>query len=643
VRQDWEPEDVVGGWTLVEDDWRLVANKSGPTRLGFALLLKFFEQEGRFPSSPQEAPTAAVAYVARQVGVHPEELRDYDWGGRSIKYHRAQIREALGFREPTRGDEARLSAWLVEEVAPTETTDDALREAALARCRAERIEPPGRLDRVVAAARAAATTALCVRTVSRLPAAVVDRLERLGRGEEDASDDDHRRVLLVELKADPARLSLETLLAEVSKLERVRALGVPEHVFDGVADRVVEAWRARAATEYPSDLADHPAEVRLTLLAALCHRRRADITDGLVELLIALVHRLKTRAENRVEQELVADLRRVRNKQEVLFRLARAALAHPDQTVREALYPVVSEETLRDLVAEADADDAHFRARVRTVLRSSYSNHYRRMLPRLLETLEFRSNTAHCPVLDAIGLLRRYASRPASTRYYGASETVPLEGVVPSEWREAVVDDGGRIERIPYELCVLRSLRDALRRREVWVVGARRWRDPEADLPADFDLNRELHYAALRQPLDPTAFADGLRQRLDGGLGRLAQAMRDRATGGVRFETRGGEPWIAVPRLEPLAEPAGLGLVKGEVCRRWGIVELLDMLAEADHLVGFTSEFRSLAPRQSLAPEVLRRRLLLVLFALGTNTGISRVAGGDSGETEAALRHVRRL
>ena len=44
-------------------------------------------------------------------------------------------------------------------------------------------------------------------------------------------------------------------------------------------------------------------------------------------------------------------------------------------------------------------------------------------------------------------------------------------------------------------------------------------------------------------------------------------------------------------------------------------------------MVGFTSEFRSLAPRQSLTPEVLRRRLLLVLFALGTNTGIARVAG----------------
>ena len=42
MRQDWEPEDLLAAWTLVEDDWRLVANKTGATRLGFAVLLKFF-------------------------------------------------------------------------------------------------------------------------------------------------------------------------------------------------------------------------------------------------------------------------------------------------------------------------------------------------------------------------------------------------------------------------------------------------------------------------------------------------------------------------------------------------------------------------------------------------------------------------
>jgi TnpA family transposase len=46
-----------------------------------------------------------------------------------------------------------------------------------------------------------------------------------------------------------------------------------------------------------------------------------------------------------------------------------------------------------------------------------------------------------------------------------------------------------------------------------------------------------------------------------------------------------------------------------------------------------------------IARPTLRRRLLLVLFALGTNIGIKQLAGDshDHGETEAALRHVRRL
>ena len=42
---------------LVGQDWELVANKSGATRLGFALLLKFFELEARFPRGPEEVPS----------------------------------------------------------------------------------------------------------------------------------------------------------------------------------------------------------------------------------------------------------------------------------------------------------------------------------------------------------------------------------------------------------------------------------------------------------------------------------------------------------------------------------------------------------------------------------------------------------
>jgi hypothetical protein len=84
-----------------------------------------------------------------------------------------------------------------------------------------------------------------------------------------------------------------------------------------------------------------PQPVRLTLLAVLCWARRAEITDSLVDLLIEVVHKVRTRAENKVETELVQDLKRVRGKQGLPFALAAAAVEHPDETVRDALFPVV--------------------------------------------------------------------------------------------------------------------------------------------------------------------------------------------------------------------------------------------------------------------------------------------------------------
>ena len=74
MRREWEPEDLIACWTLVDGDRALVGNKRGPTRLGFALMLKFFELEARFPRHAREIPSAAVDYVASQVKVAPGGL-----------------------------------------------------------------------------------------------------------------------------------------------------------------------------------------------------------------------------------------------------------------------------------------------------------------------------------------------------------------------------------------------------------------------------------------------------------------------------------------------------------------------------------------------------------------------------------------
>ncbi|MFE2939435.1 hypothetical protein ACFXKG_10325 [Streptomyces sp. NPDC059255] len=115
--------------------------------------------------------------------------------------------------------------------------------------------------------------------------------------------------------------------------------------------------------------------------------RETEITDSLVELFTQLVQKINTRAEKRVEGEFDKELKRVRGKEGILLRLAEAAVAEPGGTVRKVIYPVAGESTLKALAAEAAANEARYRARVRTVLRSSYSNHWRRMQGRHPEDL----------------------------------------------------------------------------------------------------------------------------------------------------------------------------------------------------------------------------------------------------------------
>jgi hypothetical protein len=100
----------------------------------------------------------------------------------------------------------------------------------------------------------------------------------------------------------------------------------------------------------------------------------------------------------------------VSGKNNLLFRIAEESLDHPDEPVKEVVYPIANESTLRDLVREFKATGPAYRQQLHTVMRSAYRSHYRAMLVRLLNTLEFRTNNErHRPALDALAIVKKYA------------------------------------------------------------------------------------------------------------------------------------------------------------------------------------------------------------------------------------------
>jgi len=61
MKRLWASDELIEHWTLLPADLALLANKAGATRLGFAILLKAFQCDARFPEHKGEVPGAVVA------------------------------------------------------------------------------------------------------------------------------------------------------------------------------------------------------------------------------------------------------------------------------------------------------------------------------------------------------------------------------------------------------------------------------------------------------------------------------------------------------------------------------------------------------------------------------------------------------
>lgn len=243
-------------------------------------------------------------------------------------------------------------------------------------------------------------------------------------------------------------------------------------------------------------------------------------------------------------------------------------------------------------------------------------------------------------MIDAIQIIKE--NRISNQHFYAVGD-VPVDGIIQKKWRDVVVVQSPsgeeRINRINYEICMLRALRKSLRNKEIWGTGADRYRDPAEDLPADFATNRAYYYSLLQAPTDATTFINQIQDRMRYWLGTLNNGLPDIPR--LRIWEQ-GKNRIHLTPLAKQAEPPNTAALKQEIGQRWADLELIDILKEVDLREHFSSLFRTSASREVLEPEVLQRRLLLCLFGLGTNVGLKRIASQQPRVNYDELRYVKR-
>jgi hypothetical protein len=82
-----------------------------------------------------------------------------------------------------------------------------------------------------------------------------------------------------------------------------------------------------------------------------------------------------------------------------------------------------------------------------------------------------------------------------------------------------------KVKRVDYELCALQALKYKLRCREVWINGSDKYRNPEEDLPKDFDIRKDEYFSALNQPQDVDKFIEKIKSAMKDSLFNLNKTI----------------------------------------------------------------------------------------------------------------------
>ena len=660
--------------TLDTEEIQLVhTNNTDKNRLIFAVMLKFFQVRGKFPTKKDAIEHSLLYSLAKQLNTSHTFFELYHLETRSAKRFRSKIREFLGFRIATLSDAKILITWLIEQAKKEPHTLPQYREKSNQFFMANKLEPftPDRTDRYIRSAihqfekRFFADIAkqLSPESVKLANDLLCNDTKTNGSMKDNPSDDE---ITLRRIKADIAGVKLKHVAFEIKKLNFIRSIPVPSSLFDNTPRKLVKKYYQRIMAASPSNVLEFVPDARTASMACFIYIRSQLLTDDVADLFIKLIHNMKSSAEVHVNKKIITDVKKVNGKFDILYLIAEAALENPKGVIEDEIYPVVNQETLKKLVIELkNKGNRWYQNQVNLKVHSLYSHAHRKVLLQLLNAFTFKTNSSEGrDLLDAIAFIKQH--QDSTDIYYPDAAPVPIGKVIPASWKsmvfetddlpittaaDAIKDDGIsandteklansiKIHRFNYEVAVLESLREKLRCKLIWIEGAYRYRNPDDDLPADWETSREARYLQLGLPLNGADFVKQLKNKLHLNLQNLNDTILHNNKVKI-MDKNGGH--IKVTPLKAQAPPPFLDALQREINRRWSTINLIDILKEADFRVDFTKQFHSVGNREILDGELLQKRLLLCLYGLGSNTGLKRISAANEDASHSDLNYVKR-
>jgi len=423
------------------------------------------------------------------------------------------------------------------------------------------------------------------------------------------ADDDGRQSWFDKLRKGPVRISAPALVKALERIETVRALGITLPAASNIPQSRLASQARFAGTAKVTAINRLPAAKRMATLVAFVHCLEATAQDDALDVLDMLLRDLFTRAEQVNRKTRLRTLRDLDKAALILAKACRVLLdpALPDDTLRGEVDAVVGRNTLAQALEDVNAltrppNDVFY------VELQKKQPTVSRFFPKLLRTIQFDSNPAGKPLLNALDWLRH---RP---------DHDPPADIINKAWQRHVKQGDGGTDPAAYTFCALDQLQTALRRRDIFVAPSWRYSDPRAGLLTgpEWGTVRPMVCRSLALTSNPEPTLSALALELDQTY--LAVVARLPENPAVRFETVNGKEELILSTLDKLDKPASLKALRKTVKERMLLVDLPEIMLEITARTGFTSAFTHVAESKSRASE-LTTSLCAVLLAQACNTG----------------------
>ena len=421
------------------------------------------------------------------------------------------------------------------------------------------------------------------------------------------------------IKKYPINMHIRSIQEEIEKLEILQAITLP-NILSKIPNNQLQLYYREIINKYPSAIKNMPEHRRYFYIAIFCYVRKRELNDNLAEILISITHKIFERGKQKVKKELsyTKKIKESINVHKTLQTLAKTIIKNEDKVIKESIYKTVSKEKLEKIANTTEKPSYNKAAYEKT--KNSYNSYYRKTLLKVIDILDFDStNPAYKNTLKALSIIKE----SSQDKYKSYKENSPVKGVIKKSHEKVISQNNNEINKADYELGVLDSLKDKIKLKEIFIKEANMFKDPDKELPQDFEKKKEEYFKEINQPLDVKKFINAVKVNLTKNLNKFNKTYTDNDSVEI---IKKPEVHIKLTPLKEQEKPTFLENIKKEVYEKFPNTSLLDILKECDDLVGFTNKFIPSGSKEALPKDIIRKRILLSILGCGTNVGLKNIS-----------------